>query len=187
MNRVAFVSLALLVHLLLLSAVVNASEVRDSEALRVVFDADQEARSPERLKQGVVPTLQEEKDRRTEVLRLISRGEVRTAKDHIRALIVLHHTPIWQDPGGKPSSFSLENHVLAFFLAIRAHELGHPQGLHFIAWTYNYYARGAGCDMERYGFEVVDGSVVANDSALTGQQRKEDCGFDPGPYIQGLP
>lgn len=186
MNPVAFVSLASLLSLLLLTAVAQASEIQDSQALRVLFDADQEARSPDRLEQGFVPSLQEEKDRRTGVLRLVSRGEVRTATDHIRALVILHHTPIWQEPGGEPSSFSLENHVLAFFLAIRAHELGHPKGLDFVAWTYNYYLRGAGCDMERYGFDVVDGSVVANDAALTGQHRKEDCGFDPGPYLQAI-
>lgn len=158
----------------------------DSAELKDLFDADQASRSEAVLASGIVPSLQEEKDRRVAVLRLLAQGRVKTADDYFHALIVLHHTPIWEDENGKVTSFSGENHILAFFLAGRAYELGHKAGLHFLAWTYNYYLRGAGCSMEKYGYDATNGYVKARDDNISAEQRLGDCGFDPQPHFVRL-
>lgn len=161
----------------------TATLANDSVELKEIFDQDQAARSEEALASGAVPSLQEEKERRVAVLRLLAQERVKTASDYLRAALLLHHTPIWEAEDGKASSISAENHILAFFLAGRAHELGHEHGMHFLAWTYNYYLRGVGCNIDTYGYEASSDYVAARDSAILGSQRQSDCGFDPQPYL----
>jgi hypothetical protein len=171
--------------ILMLLILSHSSFSNDNSELASLYAQDQAARELASAKQ-IFPSASEERKRRFNVFEIIANGELGTATDYIRALIVLQHTNLTYDSNEKLISTSSENHLLAFQLAKRAHQLGHEQGLHFLVWTYNYFAVGVGCDAEKYGFDLVEGNIVARDSETTRNQRIEACGwFDPIPtYTQ---
>lgn len=175
--------------MILTALLVLASSVayaQDNEPLQKIFEQDQRVR--EAVKNGASPPrVADELQRRVQVFGLIADEKLTTGNDYIRALIILQHTTLEHTESGGLKSMSPENHVLAFQLARRAHELGHEKGAHFLVWTYNYYLQGVGCDPEVYGFDLIDGRAEARSKDLTAEQRLKDCGwFEPGDVYQSL-
>lgn len=169
--------------LVLVSSVVHA---QDSEPLQKIFEQDQFARQA--VKNGASPPrVADELQRRVQVFGLIADEKLTTGNDYIRALIILQHTTLEHTESGGLKSMSPENHLFAFQLARRAHELGHEQGAHFLVWTYNYYLQGVGCDPEVYGFDLINGGAEARRKDLAAKQRFNDCGwFEPIDVYQSL-
>ena len=165
-------------------ASVSASDFEDSSTLKAIYDADQAVRSRENLDAGRAPTLQEERDRRIAVMKLIVEGKVRTANDFNHAGIVLHHTSKYRHESGELFSLGTENHLMAFFLFHQAHLLGHEYGLRMMAAAYNYYLRSCGEDASIYGYRFVNQKPVWRPDAGADEIDTLKCGFDPRPYVE---
>ncbi len=173
------------VSVLLSILTLGSADATDSMELSELILQDQAARSAENMKREIVPTLQEERARRFAVMRLLVDGEIKTANDYMNAAVILHHTTKWQTKDGKYRSLGTENHIVAFHLAHRAHQLGHARGAHFLVWTYNYYLRAYGAEDEKYGYDLVDGKIVARNSNVLPEDRIAVVGFDPSKYFSG--
>ncbi len=181
------ITLSILTVCLLQSCVRQpAIAAEDLRELTELFDQDQAVRSEENRKNRIGVSIHDERARRVAVLKLLSEGRLKTANDHLHAMIILHHTTQWKDSDGKITSFSAENHILAFHLARRAHELGHPNGARFMVATYNYLVRACGLDFDQYGFDFTDDGVVAYDPDIKQQARQQMCGLDPVPYFHAI-
>lgn len=161
----------------------HASSVEDSIELRALYDADQAVRTREAIEAGRAPSLQEERERRIAVMRLVSEGSVRTANDFFHAGLILHHTSSYRGDDGRRVSLGAENHLLAFFLFRRAHERGHESGLPMMAAAYNYYLRACGEDASKFGFRFAEGGPVWRPDVDPDSVEELKCGFDPRPYM----
>lgn len=162
----------------------QASEVQDLDELKTLYDVDQAVRSKEAIEAGRAPSLQEERERRIAVMRLLSEGRVRTANDFFHAGVVLHHTSLFRGADGERVSLGIENHLLAFFLFQRAHEYGHDSGLQMMAAAYNYYLRACGEDSTIFGFQFTEGVPVWRPEVPPEEVEALKCGFDPRPYME---
>ena len=160
---------------------------QDSKRLQELYAADQEARSPENRAAGLAPSLQEERDRRFEVFRLISEGELESANDFFRAGMILHHTSSIHFDDGHFASLGTESKLLAFFLFRRSHILGHPSGLNMMAAAYNYYLQACGEDAGKYGYDFLDRKPVWRPGVTDVESEELKCGFDPRPYLNDSP
>ena len=166
------------------SAIAEDTVQDDSKRLQELYAADQEARSPENRAVGIAPSLQEERDRRFEVFRLISEGDLETANDFFHAGMILHHTSSIHFDDGHFASLGTESKLLAFFLFRQSHILGHPSGRNMMAAAYNYYLRACGEDGSKYGYDFVDGEIVWRPGVTEDEAEERKCGFDPRPYFQ---
>lgn len=162
----------------------QALAAQDSEHLEALFRADQDIRSPEQRKAGKAPTLQEERERRIEVLKLIAASQLQTAEDYFRAGVILHHTSSISDEYDQLHSLGIENHLLAFFLFRHAADLGHESGVTMMAAAYNYYLRACGEDSSTFGYDFVDRKPLWRPGLGAADKEKVLCGFDPRPYLQ---
>ena len=160
--------------------------VKDSVHLQELFEADQDARSPDRLAAGHAPTLQQERDRRFEVFKLISEGKLQTANDFYYAGMILHHTGSIDFGDGHFASLGTESKLLAFFLFRRSHFLGHPRGRVMMAAAYNYYLQACGEDGAKFGYDFVDREPVWRPGVSKEEAEELKCGFDPRPYFEQL-
>lgn len=161
-----------------------AEEPADLPGLRALYEADQAARSEENISKGVFPTLQEERDRRFAVFQIIANGKLKTANDHFRAGLILHHTSAFSYDDGHSESLGTESKLLAFFLFKRAYELGYESGQEFMAKAYNYYLDACHEDSERFGYRFEDGEPVWRPTASSAEIDALKCGFDPRPYFR---
>ena len=169
--------------LTLLPLSIQASNIEDSIELKTLYDADQAVRSREAIEAGRAPSLQEERERRIAVMKLISEGNVHTANDFFHAGIILHHTSSYRGDDGQLVSLGAENHLLAFFLFRRAHQQGHSSGLPMMAAAYNYYLRACGEDASKFGFQFADNGPEWRPAAEREEVEALKCGFDPRPYM----
>ncbi len=178
-------SMILVIALLtLLPLSLQASDVEDHDELEILYGADQAVRSKEAIEAGRAPSLQEERERRIAVMRLLSEGNVQTANDFFHAGIILHHTSSYRGSDGERVSLGAENHLLAFFLFQRAHERGHNSGLPMMAAAYNYYLRACGEDASVFGFQFAEDGPVWRPEARPEEVEALKCGFDPRPYME---
>jgi hypothetical protein len=161
----------------------SADELADFSELQALYEADQAARSEENMRKGIAPTLQEERDRRFAVLQMIADGKLRTANDHFRAGLILHHTGSIVYDDGHSESLGTESKILAFFLFKRAYELGFERGEGFMAAAYNYYLAACGEDHEKFGYRFEDRKPVWRPTASEAEVDVLKCGFDPRPYF----
>jgi len=164
------------------SATVSAAEDTDSEYLEALFLADQDIRSADMMAEGKFPTLQEERERRIAVFKLISRSELHTANDFLHAGVILHHTSSISDDNDQLHSLGAENHLLAFFLFERAASLGSENARNLTAAAYNYYLRACGQDAGKFGYDFVDKQPVWRPGLSSAESEEVLCGFDPRPY-----
>jgi hypothetical protein len=164
----------------------TSAESSDLPELRALYEADQAARSEENMEKDIVPTLQEERDRRFSVFQMISEGKLQTANDYFRAGLILHHTGSIQNDNGHSESLGIESNILAFFLFRRAHVLGHKSGRAFMAAAYNYYLHACGEDVEKFGYRFDAGRAVWRPTASDAESETIRCGFDPRPYFTAL-
>ena len=169
--------------LTLLPLSMQASDVEDSIELKSWYDADQAVRSREAIEAGRAPSLQEERERRIAVMRLIAEGDVKTANDFFHAGIILHHTSSYRKDDGQRVSLGTENHLLAFFLFRRAHQQGHSSGLPMMAAAYNYYLRACGEDAAKFGFKFTESGPAWRPGVGPDEVEGLKCGFDPRPYM----
>lgn len=160
-----------------------ASEPTDHPRLRVLYEADQAARSEENMKRGIAPTLQEERDRRFAVFEILANGGLETANDYFRAGLILHHTGSVRYEDGHLESLGTESKILAFFLFRRAYELGYDRGQAFMAAAYNYYLDACGEDPEMFGYHFDEGQADWRPAASGAEVDALKCGFDPRPYF----
>jgi len=167
----------------LVSATVSAAEDTGSEYLEALFLADQDIRSAEMMAEGKFPTLQEERERRIEVFKLISRSKLQTANDFLHAGVILHHTSSISDDNDQLHSLGAENHLLAFFLFERAAALGSENARNLTAAAYNYYLRACGQDADKFGYDFVDKQPVWRPGLSSAESEEVLCGFDPRPYL----
>ncbi len=161
----------------------SANEGRDSRELKLLYDADQAIRSAESRAAGLVPKLQDERDRRFSVMRLLNEGEAKTANVFIHAGIILHHTSSYSGANGELISMGAESHLLAFFLFRQAHLRGHESGTPLMAAAYNYYLRACGEDPQRFGYRFENKEPVWRPEAAAEEFDEVKCGFDPRPYF----
>jgi hypothetical protein len=160
-----------------------ADESADLPELRALYEADQAARLEENVRKGIVPTLQEERDRRFAVFQIIANGKLKMANDHFRAGLILHHTSGLTYDDGHTESLGTESSVLAFFLFKRAYELGYESGQDFMAKAYNYYLNACDQDSEKFGYRFEEGEPVWRPTASGAEIDALKCGFDPRPYF----
>ena len=165
---------------------VVSTEPSDLPRLQALYEADQAARSKENMERGVAPSLQEERDRRFAVLKMLADGELETANDHFRAGLILHHTGEIRYEDGHSESLGTESKVLAFFLFKRAYELGYDRGQAFMAAAYNYYLDACGEDSEKFGYRFDDGEAVWRPAVTGADVDMLKCGFDPRPHYDPL-
>jgi hypothetical protein len=161
----------------------SADEPSDSRILKEMCDADQAARSNENLMRGLVPTLQEERDRRFAVFQLIGEGKLKTANDFFCAGLILHHTGSIEYDDGHSESMGTESTILAFFLFQRASQLGHKSGRNFMAAAYNYYLHACGEDAIKFGYGFEEDGPIWRPNASNEEMGVLKCGFDPRPYL----
>ncbi|MGB5721316.1 MAG: hypothetical protein WBM34_11545 [Woeseiaceae bacterium] len=173
----------LILTLLLMSGTASGDEQADSAMLKTLYDADQEARSAENLAAGIVPTLQEERDRRFTALRLIAEGSLATANDYFHAGMLLHHTGTIQFDDEHFASLGTESKLLAFFLFRRSHQLGHKSGRVMMAAAYNYYLQACGEDSGKYGYKFEGHETIWRPNVDGEDLDTLKCGFDPRPYV----
>lgn len=183
-------SVSVLVAQLLVFTTVLAAESQDLLELVAMFDADQALRAPENRQNvrtsGAQP-VELERDRRIAVFSLIATNQLQTANDYFRAAFILHHTSLIRQYDEERSvSLGAENHLLAFFLFRRAHELGHDSARSRMAGTYNHYLKACGEDWESYGYKLVDREWVWRSSMSGADSESVKCGFDPRPYLAAL-
>ena len=174
---------ALFVTALLFSGIAFGGDHTDSAKLKELYDADQEARSAENMAAGIVPTLQEERDRRFTAMRLISEGDLTTANDYFHAGMLLHHTGSIQFDDEHFASLGTESKLLAFFLFRRSHELGHKSGRVMMAAAYNYYLNACGEDGGKYGYKFEEREPMWRPNVSEEETDALKCGFDPRPYF----
>ena len=159
------------------------SEPADRPQLQALYEADQAVRSKENMERGVAPSLQEERERRFTVFKMLADGELETANDHFRAGLILHHTGEIRHENGHSESLGTESKVLAFFLFKRAYELGHDRGQVFMAAAYNYYLDACGEDPEKFGYRFDNGKAVWRPGVAGADVDTLKCGFDPRPHF----
>jgi len=174
----------LLVAMILTPGIVVGSENTDSEHLKSLFEADQEIRSEANRKAGNTPTLQQERGRRFAILQALSEEKLRTANDYFHSGMILHHTSSIRLDDGSLASMGTESHVLAFFLFLRAHELGHKSGRLMMGAAYNYYLRACGEDAGKYGYKFEGREIVWRPSVDETEKGITKCGFDPRPFTE---
>jgi len=173
----------LILPILFISLIAQAD---DNIELKMIFDQDQEIRENTQ-KGGKPPSVKSDRDRRIKVFEIIANNELKTANDYIHALVIMQHTTLMFDANETLISMSSENHLLGFQLAKKAHQLGHKLGSHFLTWTYNYFVQGVGCDQDKFGFDLIDGYIVARNKTLQSKVRADSCGwFDPIPTYKDL-
>ncbi|TRW49909.1 hypothetical protein FM042_03400 [Aliidiomarina halalkaliphila] len=156
--------------LLCAPVLVMAFESLDNQSLVRALEADQASRSQENIAQGNFPKLADEINRRLLVFAALSRGELVTANDFYNAAIILQHTNL-EYVGDTLRSMGNENHLLAHFLARRAHELKHPNTNWLLVATYNRYLENSAHDFDRYALEL-DGEIIkARHERVTDEDR----------------
>jgi hypothetical protein len=161
-----------------------ADEPDDLTELQALYEADQAARSEENMRNGIFPTLQEERDRRFTVFQMIADGKLRTANDYFRAGLILHHTGSISYDDGHSESLGMESKILAFFLFKRAYELGFERAQGFMAAAYNYYLLACGEDQQKFGYHFEGGEPVWRPEAKGQDIGTVKCGFDPRPFVR---
>lgn len=150
-----------------------AAFAQSNSELKIHFEADQQARSPENLKNGIFPDFNEEVARRIYVFQSLSDGTLKTANDYFRASVILQHTNL-EYVGEELKSIGNENHLLAHVLARKAYELGHKKGAWLMAATYNRYLENAGIDINKYGLDHKNNQIFAKDSSVSNEERVEN-------------
>jgi hypothetical protein len=66
---------------------------------------------------------------------------------------------------------SNENHLLAYYLAQKAYQLGHEKGAWLIAATYNRYLGNAAIDVNKYGLKHDKNKVFMLNNSITDEER----------------
>jgi hypothetical protein len=156
-----------LLSTILFSSTVNAES---NLTLKKHFEADQEIRSLENRENGIFPNYKDEIARRLFVFKALANGQLKTADDFFHAAIILQHTNV-EFVGEELKSMGNENHLLAYYLAEKAHKLGHKNGAWLIASTYNRYLENASLDIEKYGLKYEKNEVHLQNDSVTDEER----------------
>lgn len=153
----------------------QTGESEVSEELKAMADEDQRMRASE----TTDPQIEYEADlrHRNRVLELLAEGRVRSPEDRFRAALILQHTPaVLCD--GRLGSQSLENYLLAHFLAKSAAEAGYRPARRMTAMTLDRYLAFSGRPQKygthstfneaagRYELGAVDPATTDADRAL---------------------
>lgn len=159
------------IFLLCAPALVTAFESIDNQSVARALEADQASRSRESFEQGKFPKFADEMSRRLLVFTALSRGELVTANDFYHAAVILQHTNL-EHVGDTLRSMGNENHLLAHFLARRAHELGHSNINWLLVATYNRYLENTSAhDFDRYALKLDGGVIKARTEVVTDNDR----------------
>ncbi|PKI03389.1 hypothetical protein [Glaciecola sp. 33A] len=141
-----------------------------NSGLKKHFEADQQIRSAESRQNGNTPDLKDEIARRLYVFSALANGDLNTADDFFYASIILQHTNL-EFVAEELKSMSNENHLLAYYLAQKAYQLGHEKGAWLIAATYNRYLENAAIDVNKYGLKYDNTRVYLQNNSITDEER----------------